>query len=87
MCLIQMILGLIASLDLKLEDLNVKTVFVHSDLEKEIYMDQLDEFEIKEKGDMVYKLKKSLYGLKLTLKQCCKKFNSFMDHCVYFRTF
>ena len=33
---IRVVLGLVASLDLKLEQLDVKTAFLHSDLEEEI---------------------------------------------------
>lgn len=38
---IRVIFCLIASLDLELEQLDVKTIFLHGDLEEEIYMDQL----------------------------------------------
>ena len=43
--------------------MDVKTAFLHGDLDKEIYMEQSEGFTIKEKKDYVYKLKKSLYGL------------------------
>ena len=33
---IRLVLGLVASLDLELEQLDVKTAFLHSDLEEEI---------------------------------------------------
>ena len=42
---IQVILELIASLKLELEKLYLKPVFLHGDLEEEIYMDQSKEFE------------------------------------------
>ena len=61
---IQVVLGLVASLDLELEKLDVKTVFLHGDLKEEIYMDQPVRFKVKGKEHMVCKLNKNLYGLK-----------------------
>ena len=94
---IRVVLGLVASLDLELEQLDVKTAFLHGDLKEEIYMDQPEGFKVKGKEHMVCKLKKSLYGLKQAPRQWYKKFDSFMvgheytrtnaDHCVYVRKF
>ena len=94
---IRTVLGLAASLDLELEQLNVKTAFLHGDLHEEIYMEQPEGFEEKGKEKFVYKLKKSLYGLKQAPRQWYKKFDSFMtsngykrtlaDPCVYIRKF
>ena len=61
---IRVVLSLTASLDLELEQLDVKTAFLHGDLNEEIYMSQPEGFEVKGKEHMVCKLKKSLYGLK-----------------------
>ena len=75
---IRVVLGLVASLDLELEQLDVKIVFLHGDLKKEIYMDQPKRFKVKGKEHMVCKLKKSLYGLKQAPRQWYKKFDSFI---------
>jgi hypothetical protein len=90
-------LGLTACLDLELEQLDVKTAFLHGDLKEEIYMEQPEGFEVKGKEHLVCKLKKSLYGLKQAPRQWYKKFDSFMvghgykkteaNHCFYFRKF
>ena len=61
---IRVVLGLVASLDLELEQLDVKTAFLHGDLKEEIYMVQPEGFEAKGKEHRVCRLKKSLYGLK-----------------------
>ena len=44
--------------------MDVKTTFLHGDLEEEIYMKQPEVFTVKGKKELVCKLKKSLYGLK-----------------------
>ena len=61
---IRVVLGLFASLDLEIEQLDVKIAFLHGDLQEEIYMQQPEGFKGKGKEDYVCKLKKSLYGLK-----------------------
>ena len=94
---IKIILGLATNQDLEIEQLDVKTAFLHGDLEEEIYMQQPEGFEDKRKEDLVCKLKKSLYGLKQAPRQWYKKFDSFMvghgyqrtaaDYCVYFKRY
>ena len=61
---IRVVLRLVASLDLELEQLDVKIAFLHGDVKEGIHMDQLEGFKVKRKEHMVCKLKKSLYGLK-----------------------
>ena len=75
-----------ASINLELEQLDVKIVFLHGDLDEEIYMEQPEGFRIKGNDDMVCKLKKSLYGLKQAPRQWYKKFDSFMISQDYKRT-
>ncbi|KAG8474939.1 hypothetical protein CXB51_031653 [Gossypium anomalum] len=60
---IRALLGIVAMHDLELEQLDVKTVFLHGELEENIYMQQPEGFTVLEK-DYVCLLKKSLYGLK-----------------------
>ena len=44
--------------------MDVKTTFLHRDLEEEIYMKQPEGFMVKGEKELVCRLKKSLYGLK-----------------------
>ena len=60
---IRMVLSIAASMDLEVEQLDVKVAFLHGDLEEEIYMQQPEGFIKKGKENMVCRLKKSLYGL------------------------
>ncbi|KAL0404121.1 UNVERIFIED_CONTAM: Retrovirus-related Pol polyprotein from transposon TNT 1-94 [Sesamum radiatum] len=93
---IRVILGLAASMNLELEQMDVKTAFLHGDLDEEIYMQQPEGCEVSNKN-LVCKLSKSLYGLKQAPRQWNKKFDSCMkrhgykkttaDDCVYFKKF
>jgi len=59
-----LLLFVVASLDFEVEQMDVKTTFLHRDLEEDIYMKQPEGFVVKGKKELVSKLKKSLYGLK-----------------------
>ena len=61
---IRVLLVLVTKYDMELEQLDVKTAFLHGKLEEEIYMSQPEGFVEKGKEDHVCLLKKSLYGLK-----------------------
>jgi hypothetical protein len=92
---IRTILSLVSAKYLLLEQLDVKTAFLHGDLEEEIYMQQPQWYEFKGKENLVCMLKKSLYGLNKSLREWYFKFYRFMteqgysrchyDQCVYFK--
>lgn len=94
-CSIRVLLALVAQFDLELVQLDVKTAFLHGDLDEEIYMSQPDGFQVNEKEELVCRLHKSLYGLKQSPRQWYLRFHDFMsrqrysrskyDHCVYFK--
>ncbi|KAG8493315.1 hypothetical protein CXB51_010698 [Gossypium anomalum] len=94
---IRTILSLAACYDLEVEQMDVKTAFLHGDLEEELYMEQPEGFVAQGKEDYVCRLKKSLYGLKQAPRQWYKKFESIMgeqgykkttsDHCVFVKRF
>ena len=94
---IRTVLGLATTLDLEVEQMDVKTAFLHGNLEEEIYMEQPEGFKVQGKENHVCRLKKSLYGLKQAPRQRYKKFESVMseqsykkttsDHCVFVRKF
>jgi len=90
---IRVLLSIVALFDLEVEQLDVKTAFLHGDLEEQIYMKQPEGFVVEGKEDHACLLKKSLYGLKQSPRQWYKRFDSFMighnysrsnyDSCVY----
>eukprot|EP01018_Ginkgo_biloba_P031350 Gb_07945 [translate_table: standard] len=75
--------------------MDVKTTFLHGDLEEEIYMSQPKVFEVKGKEDLVCKLRKSLYGLKQSPRMWYQNFDTHIlgigficskeDHYIYFK--
>ena len=87
---IRCILALGAIMDLEMHQMDVKTAFLNGDLEEDIYMDQPQGFV---QGNMVCKLKKSLYGLKQSPRawyECIHAFfvkeglvRSHADHSLY----
>ena len=92
---IRYLMSIVVQEDMELEQLDVKTAFLHGDLEEEIYMTQPEGYEEKGKEDWVCRLRKSLYGLKQSPRQWNKKFDEFMkeidfkrschDQCVYIK--
>ena len=56
-------LGITASLDLEVEQLDVTTAFLHGDFKEEICMEELKGYEEPCKEHLVCRLKKSLYAL------------------------
>jgi transposase InsO family protein len=83
---IRVLLAMVAQQDLELEQLDVKTAFLHGILEDDIYMTQPEGFQVPGKEEYVCKLKKSLYGLKQSPRQWYKKFDSYMIHLGFNRS-
>lgn len=89
---IRLTLAEVARLDLDMVQIDIKTAFLHGDLDEEIYMDQPAGFT--DGTDRVCRLHKSLYGLKQAPRRWNDKFNSFLlkhglqrsqeDECLYF---
>ncbi|CAA7036547.1 unnamed protein product [Microthlaspi erraticum] len=92
---IRIMLSAVVNRDYELEQMDVKTAFLHGDLEERILMKQPEGFIKKGDENKVCLLRKSLYGLKQSPRQWNLKFDSFMkesgfirrsyDSCVYMR--
>jgi hypothetical protein len=44
--------------------MDIKSYFLNGELEEEVYIEQLEGFQLSENANYVCKLKKALYGLK-----------------------
>ncbi|KAG8906287.1 hypothetical protein FRB99_007156 [Tulasnella sp. 403] len=56
--------ALVVKLDSEINQMDMKSVFLNSDLKEKIYMEQPEGFHMSRKEDMIWHLSKSLYGLK-----------------------
>jgi hypothetical protein len=94
---IRVVLAMCAIFDLHLEQLDVKTAFLHGELEEEIYMLKPEGFAETDKENLVCRLNKSLYSLKQAPRYWYKRFDSFIislgynrlssNHCTYYKRF
>ncbi|MCO5599023.1 hypothetical protein L7F22_053122 [Adiantum nelumboides] len=83
MMTLRMLLALVATEDMKLDQMDVIIAFLHGNLEEDIYMQQPKVFAQKGKEYLVCKLLKSLYGLKQSSRQWYHKFDTFMRSLDY----
>ena len=85
------------NLDWSLYQLDVKNAFLHGDLQEEVYMELPPGCIMQIKGSTkVYRLKKSLYGLKQSPRAWFGRFTNFMksigykqsnsDHTLFLKT-
>ncbi|KAL2228857.1 UNVERIFIED_CONTAM: Retrovirus-related Pol polyprotein from transposon TNT 1-94 [Sesamum indicum] len=92
---VRILLALVAHFDWELKQMDVKTAFLHGNLDEQIYMSQPHGFVDKKNPNHVCLFKRSLYGLKQSPRQWNKKFDQFMhsldfknsayDPCLYFK--
>jgi len=92
---IRLMLSAVAHFNLELEQMDVKTAFLHGTLDEEVYMSQPEGYVDKSAPEKVCLLRKSLYGLRQSPRQWNQRFDEFMrstgytrslkDSCVYFK--
>jgi transposase InsO family protein len=90
---IRLLLALAAQQDYEIHQMDVKTAFLHGDLDVDIYMRQPEGFVDPSKQHLVCLLKKSLYGLKQASRAWYHKIDTALstlgftalasDHCIY----
>jgi len=84
---------LVTHFNFELHQMDVKTAFLNGSPEKEVYMKQPEGLYSSEGENLVYKLNKSIYGLKQASRRWCLKFHevitsfgfeeNIMDQCIY----
>lgn len=89
---LRLFLTLAVYFKMNIQQMDVVTAFLYGELEEEIFMEQPPGFE-KKKGNLVCRLKKSLYGLKQSPRQWYKLLDQFLrdksyrrsdvDPCIY----
>ncbi|KAI4380254.1 hypothetical protein MLD38_006467 [Melastoma candidum] len=89
----RIMVALVAHFDLELHQMDVKTTFLNGNILENVYMEQPEGFGSEH---MVYKLKKSIYGLKQASRQWYLMFDEVVssfgfienpfNQCVYIRT-
>ena len=82
MTTVRILISLVAHFGCKMHQLDVKNVFLHGDLEKEVYMEMPPRFQGRD-TDTVCKLKKALYGFKQSLRAWFDKFSKAMKSMGY----
>jgi len=73
---IHIVLSIVDTKYLHLEQLDVRKTSLHGDFDEKIYMAHPHGIEVKDNS--VYRLKKNLYGLKQASRQWYMKFDNFM---------
>jgi hypothetical protein len=75
---IHTIIALVASMGLKLHQMDVKTAFLNGKIEEEVYIEQPEGFVIHDEKSHACRLKKALCGLKQTPRAWYKKMDGFL---------
>jgi hypothetical protein len=80
---IRTLLSFVVALDFQIYQMDVKCAFLNGELNKDIYMTQLDGYEAIGQKNLIYKLKKTIYGLKQAQRVWNKKINGFFKKLVF----
>lgn len=83
---IRILFSLVVQEDMELEQLDVKTAFLHGELKEKIYMSPPEGFESMFQDDEVCLLNKSLYGLKQSPRQWNEKFDQYISEIGFVRS-
>ncbi|KAM7488108.1 hypothetical protein LguiB_025592 [Lonicera macranthoides] len=74
---IRLVIALAAKKEWTIYQLDVKSAFLHGELNEEVFVEQPRGYEHKGEEQKVYKLKKALYGLKQAPRACYSRIESY----------
>ena len=75
---IRILLAYACAHNIKLYQMDVKSVFLNGYINEKVYVEQPPSFEDDKKPGHVYKLKKALYGLKQAPRACYERLRDFL---------
>ena len=76
---VRILLAIAAKEDYEIMKFDVKTAFLYGNLQEDIYMQQPEGYIMEDKKNQVYKLQRSLYGLKQSSRCWNDKFVQFLE--------
>ena len=74
-----MLLSFASHKKLKVYQMDVKSTFLNGYLEEEVYIEEPNGFQLRNKGDYICKLKKALYGLKQVVRAWYERLDSYLQ--------
>ena len=75
---VRMLLAIVTSMELELDQMNVVTAFLYGDLGKDLYLEFPERLRDPKRPGLVFKFLKSLYGLKQAPSQRYARIHSFL---------
>ena len=76
---IHFILAYACSKNVKVYQMDVKPHFLNGEIEEEVYIEQLEGYQLSENTDYVCKLKKALYGPKQNLRAWYSRLDNYLQ--------
>ena len=80
MDIVRTMLAIVTQYKWSIYQLDVKSTFLNGNLEEEVCVEQPQGYEVPGKEDTVYRLKKTLYGLKHALRAWYSRIDSYLTH-------
>lgn len=80
------IVARVASQGRRLHQMDIKIAFLHGSLKEEVYVEQPETFEVQDRRTHMWRLKKSLYGLKQTPRAWYERIDNYLMKLGFIRS-